>query len=219
MIPYRHGTRYAGYCDSSAGKDDAFGIAIAHQEAGGHVVLDAVDVIPAPFDCSEAVTRCAKLLGSYNLRSVTGDRAFVGYLANEFGRNGISYVESTRSASDVYRNGLPLFTSRRVELLDHRQLLHELRLLERTRMRGGGERISHPQRSYCHDDVANSCVGALLLAAEGPVAGDYGRVGDVTHSICDYDPVARGEFGFSGGFVSPVDARRGLFPPVLRLPE
>jgi hypothetical protein len=188
-LPRLGRTPYFGFCDPSSGRNDSFTVSVAHQETGGRVVLDAIEAVVPPFDPAEAVKRCAGVLGHYGLSAVTGDRFAVGYVAAEFARHGIRYAESERSKSEVYRHALPLFTSKRVELLDHRQLLHELRLLEIRPQRGGGEKIDHPSRTFCHDDIANSAIGALLLAASGPIAGDYGHQGSNTRSNADYDPL------------------------------
>ncbi len=189
-LPYRRDVSYFGFCDASSGRNDSFVVAVAHQEVGGRVVLDAICRVEPPFNPADAVARCAAVLSNYALSSVTGDRFAVGYVSGEFARHRIRYFESDRSKSEIYRQALPLFTSKRVEMLDHRQLLFELRLLEIRAQRGGGERIDHPSKSFCHDDVANASIGALLMAASGPVAGEYGmHGGGVSRSLCDYDPL------------------------------
>jgi hypothetical protein len=54
---------------------------------------------------------------------------------------------------------LPLFTRGLVSLPDHRVLLRELRLLERTPTRMGKDQVTHPRG--CHDDHANAVCGVL----------------------------------------------------------
>jgi hypothetical protein len=188
LLPHRYGYTYFSFVDASSGRNDAFAVAIAHAENEGRVVLDAVETIQPPFDPTVAVAHCAKLIGQYGLAHCTGDRFAVGYVAGEFARHGIRYVESPRSKSEIYRHALALFTSRRVDLLDNHQLLHELRLLERRPQPGGSEKIDHPARTFCHDDAANAAVGALLLAGDGPAAGNYGQTGSVTKALTEYDP-------------------------------
>ena len=56
-----------------------------------------------------------------------------------------------------------LVNSRVVGLLDHPQLLRELRGLERRPGAAGRDRVDH--RPGAHDDLANSAAGALVLAA------------------------------------------------------
>jgi hypothetical protein len=60
---------------------------------------------------------------------------------------------------------MTLFSQKRVELLEHRKLLTELRLLERRPRSGGrGDSIDHAPRA--HDDSANACAGALWQASK-----------------------------------------------------
>ncbi len=187
MLVHTYGYTYRAFVDASSGRNDAFTAAIAHAEPGGRVVLDAVEVVRPPFEPPEAIERCAALIGRYGLGYCTGDRYATGFVAHAFAGHGVRYIESTLNKSEIYRQALPLFTSHRVDLLDNPQLLTELRLLERRPQPGGGERIDHPNRSYCHDDLANAVVGALLLAAESPAAGTYGQESYVTRSLTEYD--------------------------------
>ena len=79
----------------------------------------------------------------------------------------IIYEHAELDKSAIYRGVLPLFSERRVELLDHPRLLTELRLLER-RPRSGGrsDSVDHPPRA--HDDCANAACGALWVTSREP---------------------------------------------------
>lgn len=67
---------------------------------------------------------------------------------------------SSLDKSGVYSEVLPLFSQKRVELLDDERLLTQLRMLERTPRTGGrGDSVDHPPRA--HDDIANAACGAL----------------------------------------------------------
>jgi hypothetical protein len=189
MLVFQGGYSYFAFVDASSGRSDGFAVAIAHSEPGGRVVLDALEAIQPPFDPTVAVEKCARLIAQFGLGRCTGDRFAVGYVSAAFAKHGIRYRESERSKSEIYRHALPLFTANRVELLDNHQLLHELRLLERRPQPGGAEKIDHPPRSFCHDDLANAAIGALLLAADGPVAGEYGTQSAITRSRVEYDPL------------------------------
>jgi hypothetical protein len=60
---------------------------------------------------------------------------------------------------------LALFAQKRVELLDDKRLITELRLLERRPRAGGrGDGVDHPPRGS--DDIANSACGALWQASK-----------------------------------------------------
>jgi hypothetical protein len=74
---------------------------------------------------------------------------------------------SAGAASDIYRDGLPLINSGRIELLDSPQLVLQLCALERRVARSGKDSIDHPPGSF-HDDVANAVMGVLVTATSGP---------------------------------------------------
>jgi hypothetical protein len=59
---------------------------------------------------------------------------------------------------------LPLFTTGAVSLLDTQPLTLELMQLERRTSRSGRDSVDHPPQG--HDDLANSCCGALVLVAQ-----------------------------------------------------
>ena len=50
-------------------------------------------------------------------------------------------------------------------LPDHPKLLRELRLLERHTARSGKDSVDHPRGG--HDDLANACAGAIVMAQQG----------------------------------------------------
>ena len=57
----------------------------------------------------------------------------------------------------------PLFAQGRIEILNHPQLIRELKLLERRPRAGGKDLVDHPRNQ--HDDHANS----LALVAAGVI--------------------------------------------------
>lgn len=82
----------------------------------------------------------------------------------QFSKRKITYAPAEKPKSDLYRDMLPLLNSGRVQLLDNRRLLTQLHGLERKTARGGRDSIDHgPGR---HDDVANACAGAIVLASD-----------------------------------------------------
>ena len=83
----------------------------------------------------------------------------------------IAYQAADRSKRELYIEAGPLFATGRVELLDHRDLITELRQLERRTRSGGRDLVDHPPRG--HDDRANAACGALYMAAAaGPEITD-----------------------------------------------
>jgi hypothetical protein len=79
----------------------------------------------------------------------------------------VDYVPSERVKSDIYRDALPLLNSRKCQLLDIRRLISQLHGLERRTARGGKDSIDHGPGQ--HDDLANACAGAIVLASHHEV--------------------------------------------------
>jgi len=150
-LPPVHGTNYLAAVDPSGGSKDAMTLAIAHRD-GERGVLDAVRVRKPPFSPESVVTDFVGLLKTYSVTKVSGDR-YAGEFAREpFRKLGIDYQLNDRSASEIFRDTLPLLNSSRVELLDVPQLTAELIALERRTSRVGRDSIRHPDSG--HDDLA-----------------------------------------------------------------
>jgi hypothetical protein len=157
------GVNYTGAVDAAGGRGaDAFTVAIAHRELDETVVLDLVQEWKPPFSASEAISAIASILREYNVTDVSGD-AFGFDLAREaFARNGgIRYHKSERNRSAVYSDLLPLLTSGKVRLLDHKRLFDELGSLERRTSPEGRDKIVP---GPYHDDLATSASLALTTA-------------------------------------------------------
>ena len=163
-LPPVAGISYTAFVDPSGGSVDSMTLGIAHAEKDGRAVLDAIRVRKPPFSPEAVVGEFCDLLKAYGVRKVTGDR-YAGEFAREpFRKAGISYELTDRlSASDVFRECLPLLNSGKVELLDHPRLQAELIALERRTSRNGKDNIGHPPSG--HDDIAVAACGALLLAS------------------------------------------------------
>src|SRR5262249_34303853 len=155
---------------------DAFSLAIVHTEGeeGERVVVQ--DVMKSwargrsgPIDLEGVVKEIAALLRAYHLRLVYGDRYSANWIIERFKAEGIKYeLPSVKSVGETepsyldksraYQEIEPLFAQGRLALLDHPQMVRELKLLERRPRAGGRTLIDHPAGG--HDDLAN----ALSLA-------------------------------------------------------
>ena len=71
----------------------------------------------------------------------------------------IIYGHASLTKSEIYLHVLPLFTARRVDLLDVPRLVDQLCGLKRKVGQGGRESVDHPRGG--HDDLANSVCGLL----------------------------------------------------------
>jgi hypothetical protein len=141
-------------------------LAIAHRQ-GEIGVLDAVREMRPPFSPEDAVLEFPALLRSYRVHEVVGDRYAGEWPRESFRKSGISYRVSDQPKGEIYRDTLPFFNSRKVELLDLPRLASQVCGLERRTTRGGRDSIDHPSIPGAHDDVANAVAGALLLLRTG----------------------------------------------------
>ena len=155
---------YHAFADPSGGLGDSFACAVAHKDADGAVVLDCLHETVPPFDPAQATAEIAKLLKSYRISKVIGDRYAANWVSGEFGRNDVAYEASERDRSAVYADFLPLVMSGRARLLDSPRLIGQLVNLERRASPMGRDRIDHP--AGAHDDLSNAAAGALVLASE-----------------------------------------------------
>ena len=155
------GHRYVGFVDPSGGSSDSFTLAIAHKE-NELGVLDALREVIPPFSPEGVTTEFADLCKRYRITEVRGDRYGGEWPREQFRKQGITYELSDHAKGLLYLNTLPLLNSAKVRLLDNKRLVSQLVGLERTTARGGRDSIDHARGG--HDDVANACAGALLLA-------------------------------------------------------
>ena len=186
-IPPRNDVVYTAFVDMSGGRHDAATLGIAHRESAS-VVLDRIEIALAPFDPDEVTTCFAATLSGYGLNQVMGDRYGGEYPVSAFRKHGIDYETAPFDRSALYREILPLFSSAQVELLDNRQLVSEMRTLERRARQGGrGDQIDH--KPGAHDDAANAACGALLRASL-LITSTTGRHQPQGFAKRDYDPFA-----------------------------
>src|SRR4030095_5402217 len=82
----------------------------------------------------------------------------------EFAKHGITYELCEKAKSELYLAAIPVFTSKRLELMDIEKLKTEFRRLERRRGRSGKDSIDHPPRGS--DDRANAVSGVIWLVSE-----------------------------------------------------
>jgi len=148
--------------DPSGGRGDAMTLSVYFREEAGKIVQAALRVRRPPFNPSEVVAEFAGVLKSFGLSDVTGDRYSGEWCTSAFQKEGIIYKNSDLAKSEIYGEFLPLVMQGRVELLDHKQQIAELRQLER-RTGHGRDAVDHPQG--LHDDAANACALGAVLAA------------------------------------------------------
>lgn len=70
----------------------------------------------------------AEVLEGYGLREAHGGRYAAGRVRPTCARSGIDYIPATLDKSAAYLEAQPLFAQGRLDLLDHPQLVRELKL-------------------------------------------------------------------------------------------
>ena len=166
-LPPQSAVVYKAFVDASAGRGDAYTIAVGHRQ-DGRLIIDAVRGQHVPhgahsFDPMVATKTFADLLKQYRVGTVVGDNFSGEWVAGAWKKQGISYLKSPLPKSQIYLECLPLFTRGLVSLPDHPRLLKELRLLERRVHRSGKDSVDHGRSG--HDDYSNAVCGALRSLA------------------------------------------------------
>jgi hypothetical protein len=162
--PPKADTRYCGFVDAASGTGrDAFTVAITHNE-DGTIILDLAHEIKPPFNPQVATADVVKLLKSYHIGTVVGDKYAAGFVIEAFAKHGVTYRYSTDDRSEIYLNALPLLTSGRARLLDNDRMLGQFCALERRTSTSGRDKVDHPRDQ--HDDLANAVAGALVGASK-----------------------------------------------------
>lgn len=171
-LPRMPGTTYTAFVDPSGGSADSMTLAIVHRDKKGMGILDAVRERRPKFSPEAVVEEFAALLKSYGINRIFGDRYAGEWVRQPFKFKGIDYICAEQSASDFYRDVLPLFNSGKIELLDNSRLMQQFVSLERRTSRSGKDLISHPPGTGpgCHDDLANAVSAALVMVtAKAPM--------------------------------------------------
>lgn len=158
-----HPRPFVAHVDMSGGRSDACTIVLAHTEPDDpFVYVDLLRRWAPPFSPESVVEQMAEALKTYGLYTATGDN-FAGDLVVElFSKQGVNYRRSDLSASDIYLQALPIFSTGKVQAPDHPILRTELTQLERRTRTSGKDLITHPPGA--HDDLAVAMCGALVNA-------------------------------------------------------
>jgi hypothetical protein len=109
------------------------------------------------------VAEFAALLRSYRVSTIVGDKYAGEWPVEAFRKLNITYEQSAKPKSDLYRDLLPLVNSGAVALLDNAKLIAQFTSLERRVARGGRDSIDHAPGA--HDDVANAVAGVVVSLA------------------------------------------------------
>ncbi|WP_287307140.1 terminase [Mesorhizobium sp.] len=157
--PYLRQYRYVAFCDPSGGAHDSMTLGIAHRE-GDRGVLDCLREAKPPFAPADVVGEFCRVLNTYKIASVTGDRYAGAWVSDAFRKEGVRYVASERSRSEIYIDSLPQLMGGTMSLLDNIRLVGHISQLERRTTRTGRDNIDH--MSGASDDLCNAALGAVM---------------------------------------------------------
>ena len=199
-LPYVARFKYHAFVDPSGGSlgGDSYTLAIGHTEGTTHIV-DAIRESTPPFSTEGVTSTYAEVMAMYKIRECHGDHYAAEWPVQMFrDHGGVTYHKSEFPKSDLYLQALPLITSGKVELPEHKRLIGQLRGLERRTARSGKDSVDHAPRGK--DDVSNAVCGVLALLARKRRA--WGHLGVFGYSNDGKNTT------FFGGNAPPEDATR-----------
>jgi len=163
-LPYVADFSYSASVDpSGGGMIDEFAMCICHRD-GHRIVQDVIRgwLSPRPAD---TVEEAAKLLRTYKISTVVGDKYSGQWVRESFMKAGIRYQVAKLTSSDALLELLPMINQQSIELLDDKKQTNQLISLERRTSRTGAKDVlSHPQGG--HDDRAVVLALAATLASK-----------------------------------------------------
>jgi hypothetical protein len=107
---------YQAFCDPSGGAGDAFTLSIGHTE-GERLVQDYLLRVPPPSNPHHVTKRCVEAAKLYGINTIKGDKYADRWVSDAFEAEGINYVQSKRSKSDLYLELAPLLAQGRCKFL------------------------------------------------------------------------------------------------------
>lgn len=170
VLPCSERFSYSAFIDPSGGGSDNFTLSIGHKE-GEKIIQDALKARRG--NVNETVKEYSSFLRGYGIRSVKGDRYAGNWVVEAFEKEGITYRHSDLNKSELYTEALPFINAGMCELVDSRDMVKELRQLERRRGSSGKDTVDHPRG--LHDDLANVTCG--MLVELGVVSREPGMLG------------------------------------------
>jgi len=160
------GQTYVCAIDAAGGSGgDSFAATIAHR-VGDKIVVDAIREFRPPFSPDAVIEElCRTFLPKYGIKKVWSDKWATGFPTASFRRFNVDLAFLPKDKSTRYLECLQLLNSRSVELLDHKKLVSQFCSLERRPRAGGADRVDHPSGPNFHDDISDSCAGAIVMAS------------------------------------------------------
>ena len=159
-VPPAETGRYFAAIDA-AFKGDRFTLGVAHRDRETDTLI--IDHLsgwrgtPAnPLRLGNTIAKIREVALRYQVSKIVGDQFAAEPLRHAFEKEGLQFREvpfTLQSKADLYGMLRSLITDGRIELLDHKESLREMRGLEVELLPGGNARIGHGRRG--HDDFAD----------------------------------------------------------------
>lgn len=167
-LPYREGVEYRCFVDvAGGGGKDSFALVIGHLE-GERVIIDVVRSRSPKFNPDEVTAQYCKLLKSYSISSVIGDKFSGDWASNSFAKHDIDYERSEKTKSELYLEAESPFNTERVDLPNKELAVIQLKNLIRKTRSGGKDSVDSDES----EDEANVIAGVIyLLTSKGSEGG------------------------------------------------
>ena len=165
-IAFRENMNPKAFVDMSGGSHDDSVLCASSLLENGTIEQLFLRAIKSPHSPLKAIEEFSKVLKSYNLFEVTGDSYASGFNRETWQQNGVNYIDSERSKSEIYLEMLPLINTQTVSLLDDPETMAQFRSLERRRGRVK-DVVDHPRGQK--DDRCNAVSGSTILCKQDAV--------------------------------------------------
>ncbi len=148
------------FADISGGRHDASTLCGGFKDRDGNFIPIGLWGRDAPHDPAAVIAEFAAIIKRYGAHRVVSDNYAGTFVSGNFERHGIKFTRSSMVKSTIYLESVPHFMQGKVELIDHKKALRELRLLERRVSKSGRDTVDHPKNGS--DDYINSLLGCLV---------------------------------------------------------
>lgn len=154
------------------------------------LVIDAVKVLkPGLFSrisLDDVEAAIVALASRYDVAFVGGDIHYADAIGPRLRERGLEFKELAMAPAAQARRAETLVArvaARSIRLIDHPDLVKQLKQLREVRHAGGRTSVGAPERKGAHDDVADTVLLACELARELPESGDgsYVVIANVGH--------------------------------------
>ena len=146
---------------------------LAHRQANGIIVIDALREARAPFSPDVVVKNVIlPLANAYRIYKIFGDFYAGNFARDPLRRAGKAYDIAQLHTSDLYREMAPLLNSGHIRhAAPTLRAINQICSLEISTKRTGRDQITHPPHG--NDDLATVCAGVAYFARNRTTALNF----------------------------------------------